>query len=58
MGPIFKGQESNFLNYLPLKKGAKGCPETSERNYQYLLRNSPEERSSHLRRDGSLKSAV
>jgi CRISPR/Cas system endoribonuclease Cas6 (RAMP superfamily) len=24
-----------------------GCPETSIRNYRYLLRNSPEERSSH-----------
>ena len=28
--------------------GPIGCPETSVRNYQYLLRNSPEERSSHL----------
>jgi hypothetical protein len=35
-----------------------GCPETLEINYQYALRNSREERSSHLRRDGSLKSAV
>ena len=24
-----------------------GCPETSVRNYHYLLRNNPEERSSH-----------
>ena len=25
----------------PLKMGAIGCPETSVRNYQYSLRNSP-----------------
>ena len=25
-----------------------GCPETSVRNYHYLLRNNPEERSSYL----------
>jgi hypothetical protein len=31
------------------------CPETSVRNYHYSLRNSPEERSSHLLRSGSLK---
>ena len=24
-----------------------GCPESSVRNYQYLLRNNPEERSSY-----------
>jgi len=33
-----------------------GCPETSVRNYHYLLRNSPEERSSHLLRGLSVKS--
>jgi len=36
--------------------GPIGCPETSVRNYHYLLRNNPEERSSHLLRDKSLKS--
>jgi hypothetical protein len=29
-----------------LKMGQTGCPETSVRNYRYLLRNNPEERSS------------
>jgi len=28
--------------------GLIGCPETSVRNYHYSLRNSPEERSSHV----------
>ena len=32
-----------------------GCPEMSVRNYYYLLRNNPEERSSQLLRGGSLK---
>ena len=32
--------------------------ETSARNYRYLLRNNAEERSSHLRRGGSLKSRI
>jgi len=35
-----------------------GCSETSVRNYHYWLRNNPEERSSHLRRGGSLKSLI
>jgi len=39
----------------PLKMGPIGCPETSEWNYHYSLRNSPE-RISHLLRGGSLKS--
>jgi len=30
----------------PLKMGPIGCPETPVRNYQYSLRNDPEERSS------------
>jgi hypothetical protein len=33
-----------------------GRPETSVTNYQYSLRNNPEERSSQLLRGGSLKS--
>ena len=33
-------------------------PETSEKNYQYLQSNNPEERSSHLLRGGSLKSRI
>jgi len=33
-----------------------GCAETSIRNYLYSLRNNPEDSSSHLLRDGSLKS--
>jgi len=35
--------------------GPKGCPETSVRNLLLLVRNDPEERSSHLLRGGSLK---
>jgi len=27
--------------------GPVGCPETSARNYHYIPRNSPEERSTH-----------
>ena len=45
-----------FLDSWNLKMGPIGCPETSVRNYYYLLCNSPEERSSHLLRCGSLKS--
>jgi hypothetical protein len=33
----------------------KGCPETSARNYSHSLRNSQEDRSSHLLRGGSQK---
>jgi hypothetical protein len=36
----------------------RGFPETSVRNYHYMLRNSPEERRSHLLRGGSLKSRL
>jgi hypothetical protein len=39
-----------------LKMGPICGPETSVRNYHYWLRNSPEERSSHLLHSGSLKS--
>ena len=35
-----------------------GCPETSVRNYQHLLRNNPEQRSSQLLRGGSLNSRI
>ena len=42
----------------PLKMGSICCPETSVTNYQSTLRNIPEERSSHLRRGGSLKSRI
>ena len=38
--------------------GPIGGPETSARNYHYSLRHSPEERSSHLLRYGSLKSRI
>jgi len=34
------------------------CPETSVRNYQYTLRNIPEERRSHVLRGGRLKSLI
>jgi len=38
--------------------GPMGCPETSVRNYEYSVRDNPEERSSHLPRGGSLKSCM
>jgi hypothetical protein len=38
--------------------GPIDCPETSVRNYYYSLRNNPEELSSHLLRDRSLKSRI
>ena len=39
-----------------MKMGPVGCPETSIRNYDYSLRNDPEERRSHLIPGGNLKS--
>jgi hypothetical protein len=35
-----------------------GCPEKSVRNYHYLLRNNPEERSVHPLPGGSLTSRI
>jgi len=37
---------SRILESWPLKMGPISCPETSGRNYDYTLRNSPEEHSS------------
>jgi len=37
----------------PVKTGPIGCPETSVRNYNYSLRNNPEEGSYNLLRGGS-----
>ena len=37
-----------FLDSRPLNMRPIGSPETSQSYYQYTLRNSPEERSSHL----------
>jgi len=48
--PTFRGNLS-----VPSSR-VKNFPETSVRNYNYTLRNTPEERSSHLLRGGSLKS--
>jgi hypothetical protein len=48
----------NLSNYRSLNMGPKDCTETSERNYHYSLHNSPEERSSHILRGGSLKSQL
>jgi len=33
-----------------IQQSSIGCPETSVANYQYTLRNIPDERISHLRR--------
>jgi hypothetical protein len=43
IGPTFQWS----LTAWPLKMGAKRCPETLVTNYQYALRNIPEERRSH-----------
>ena len=48
--------KQNSWTPLPLKMGPIGCPETSGQNYHSKPRNIPEERRSHLRRGGSLKS--
>ena len=46
IGPIFKGQESKiFLDSWPVKMGWIEYPESSVRNYHYLLPDNPEERS-------------
>ena len=42
-------------DFLLLKIGRIGCPETSVRSYHYLPRNWPEESSSYLLRDGIMK---
>ena len=42
----------------PLKMGPIGCPETSVRKCHHTMRHSPEERSSHVVRGGSLKSRI
>ena len=47
------------LDYLTPNMGQVGCPETSVRNYHYLLRNNdPKECSSQLLRGGSRKSRM
>jgi hypothetical protein len=52
--PLFRRVKDSW----PLKMELTGCPETSVRNYHYLLRNNPEECSSHLLLGGSLKSRI
>jgi hypothetical protein len=48
-------------NYLPtfrdkiLVPSSRSCPETSVRNYHYMLRNNPEERTAQLHCGASLK---
>jgi len=39
-----------LLDSRPLKMGKIGCPETSVRNYNFSLRNDPEERSSQIQK--------
>ena len=52
-GTTYRPHIQGALNIGPI-----GCPETSVRNYNYTPRNSPEERSSHLLRCGSLISRI
>ena len=51
------GATGFLLNSWTLRMGPIGCPEMSARNYHYLLFNNPEEHSSQLLRDRSLKSS-
>jgi len=51
-------QSQESTNFLPSKMGPICYPETSVRNYHYLLYNGPEWSSSHLLRCGSLKSPI
>ena len=53
--PFSGVKKSKNLHFLALEDGPLGCPETSLRNYHYLLRNSTEERSSHLLGGGNLQ---
>ena len=50
-----KGKAQEFDSW-PSKMVPIGRPETSVRNYDYPLCNSPEERKSHAHRGGNLKS--
>jgi hypothetical protein len=50
-----KQDQGRVKNSSPSNMRPIGCPETSARNYHYLLCNNPEGRSSHLLRGGSLK---
>jgi hypothetical protein len=49
------GTTSFLLDSWTLRIGPIGCPEKSVRNYHHILRDNPEERSSHLLGEGSLK---
>jgi hypothetical protein len=46
------------LDSWPLKMGPTGCPETSARNYHYLLRDIAEDGCSYLLRGESPKSRI
>jgi hypothetical protein len=50
------GQPLSPISKSHLKMEPAGCPETSVRNYLYLLRNNPEDCSSNLLGGGSLES--
>jgi len=58
-GTTYRSRLSTVKNqrFLTLDEGTDSFPETSVRNCHYALRNSPEERSSHLR-GWSLKSRI
>ena len=49
-------RDMSITSSWPLKMEAIDFPKTSVKNYNYSLCNSPEERGSHLLRDGSLTS--
>ena len=56
--PTFRDDLSVPSSRVILEKGRIGFPETSVRSHPYLLCNSPEERSSQLLPDGSLKPLI
>jgi hypothetical protein len=55
---VNKSKKKSFLfDFLTLRRwDPTGCPETSVQNYHCTLCNIPEERNSHLHRDGSMTS--
>ena len=57
--PVFRDNLSVSSSVVSsLSRWPIGCSETSVRDYHYSLRTSPEERNSHIFRDGSLKSHI
>jgi hypothetical protein len=57
IGPIFKSQAVQYLDCLILEDGTDRLSRNVG-NYQFMLRNIPEDPRSHLHDGGSLKSRI